>query len=170
MFAFTPESNGRVSLDTSTKNISSENKYNLYSKQDAEQHVTTSHLNTIQSDSILSQTFFSTANQTIIQNAIRYNVWKRTQKVIGEQDSLQLQIIMRSIFLQHARHSNEIPIRTQIEELNRWSLEYCLPKIVSNVKQFLYYTSDISQLPIPINHAVNVSQKGSKSISVYPFI
>ena len=62
MFAFTAESNGRVSLDN-TPNITSENKYNLYSNQNTEKHVTNSHLNSIQSKSILSQTFFSTENR-----------------------------------------------------------------------------------------------------------
>jgi hypothetical protein len=163
MFAFLPENNGRVNVAHAT-----EKAFPMHTS--AQHHTTDSHLSTIQMDSTLSRTFFSLENQQILQNAIRYQVWENTQKVIGTQDSLQLQIVMRSSFLQHARHSDSIPIKKQIKELNDWTLEYCVPKIISNVKQFMHYTKDLATLPVPADHAVNVSQKGSKTLSVHPFV
>ena len=128
------------------------------------------HIDSIQTQSVLSTAFFSEANQTILQNAIRYNVWKNTSQIIGKQNSVQLQIIMRSIFLQFARHSVGVPIRDQVAQLNDRVLNYCLPEVISNVKQYMHYTEDVSQLPMPFDHAVNVSQKGSKTLSTHPFV
>lgn len=127
-------------------------------------------LNKVQTSTPLSVAFFSEPNQTIIQNAIRNKVWRATQKVIGTQDAMQLQIIMRSIFLQHARHSVSIPVPQQIQELNDRVLEYCVPRVSSNVQQYLHYKKDVSTLPTPFDHAMNMSQKGSKTLQTHPFV
>ena len=55
--------------------------------------------------STLSKAFFSKQNMQIIQNSIRATVYARSnnQHIIGQQDTINLQIIMRSIFLQYTR-------------------------------------------------------------------
>ena len=128
------------------------------------------HLHTIQTSTALSGAYFSEANQTILQNALRYRVWRSTKHVIGRQDTMQLQIVMRSIFLQHARHSVAVPIAQQVAALNERVLAACVPDVISNVKQYVHYKQDVSTLPTPFDHAVNMSQKGSKTLSSQPFI
>lgn len=159
--------NGRVAID----DRKARQAYSLYAPDPNEGGGRTiSHLGSVQTETTLSRAYFSKANQQILQNAIRSNVHKSTGEVIGEQDSVQLQIIMRSIFLQNARHSESVPISEQVATLNRLVLEYALHEVISNVKQHLQYKKDISRLPEPFDHAVNVSQKGSKTLSVHPFV
>ena len=73
----------------------------------------------IQTNSILSDTFFSKENIEQLQNMLRYNVYIQSNKkhIISKQSDTQLQIIMRSIYLQNAKNLDN-NITSQIEELN----------------------------------------------------
>ena len=64
-----------------------------------------SSLSTIQEKTPLSRAFFSNVNVDTIQKQIRYEVWQKSNEkyVIGEQDPTQLQIIMRSFYLQEGK-------------------------------------------------------------------
>ena len=55
----------------------------------------------------LNQLYFSPENFQNVQNMIRYKIYQNSDKkyVIGEQDPLELQIIMRSIYLQYSRNN-----------------------------------------------------------------
>jgi hypothetical protein len=55
----------------------------------------------------MSDRFFSDANQEYIQNNIRYFVWLDSNKeyIISPQSPQELQLIMRSIFFQYAKHA-----------------------------------------------------------------
>jgi hypothetical protein len=125
-------------------------------------------LQSIQTNTPLSRLFFSEDNQLILQNAMRYRVWQNTRNIIDTQDHLQLQIVMRSMFLQCAKHQPD-RIAEQIRELNERVLEYCVPIVTSNLLQYLQYKKDVSQLPEPLEHAMNMSQRGGKTLSPNPF-
>ena len=60
----------------------------------------------IQTESTLSQVFFSKQNIDLIQNQIRYNVWIKSNKmhIIGRQSDTELEIVMRSIYLQYSKN------------------------------------------------------------------
>merc|ERR1711907_149906 len=64
-------------------------------------------LKSIQTNSLLSKTYFSKENFEQLQNMIRYNVYIQSNKrhIIARQSDTQLQIIMRSIYLQNAKKS-----------------------------------------------------------------
>ena len=49
-------------------------------------------------------------------------------------------------------------------------LAYSVPRVSSNVQQYLHYKQDVSTLPTPFDHAVNMSQKGSKTLRTHPFV
>jgi hypothetical protein len=99
----------------------------------------------------LSTAFFSAANISIIQNALRRGVYVMSngQYLIGPQDCSTLTIIMRSIFLQFSRNllTN---IREQIEQLNKKVLNYCIPQVFSEVQGYVRYIGDIDKIPTPI--------------------
>ena len=80
-------------------------------------------LKSIQSDNVLNKTFFSQKNIDMIQNAIINEVVQKTGYKIGRQSELQLQIIMRSLFLQFARN-DPCNIKQQIIELDRKVIDY----------------------------------------------
>lgn len=124
----------------------------------------------IHEKSILNQLFFSPRNFESVQNMIRYNVYNASDKkyIIGNQDPMELQIIMRSIYLQYSRN-NYINITGQITRLNKIVVEEITPKLLGNVQQYLTYLKDRSK-PFygngPIDRPINVSSAGLKSLRI----
>ena len=118
-------------------------------------------ISTIQSSTPLSDAYFSTLNEDSIQEQIRYEVFLKTNKTIGRQDSTQLQLIMRSIFLQHCKN---IPtdILKQIRDLNKIVIDYCVEQIVVQVIQRDNYLRDLEMGPQPMERSINVSNSGEK--------
>jgi len=109
---------------------------------------------------ILSKTFFSSANIQIIQNGLRagvYNMSGDKQIVIPPQNIDHLKIIMRSIYLQHARHLPD-KIREQIELLNSYVLQYAVPTVYNEAVGYLKYLEDKSTLVVPIDHPVHTDR------------
>lgn len=117
------------------------------------------------SDNLLNRTYFSKKNIEIIQNAIRRDVWKesRGKFKISNQSETQLQIIMRSIYLQYARNLST-DIQRQVQELNHRVVNHSVPNVVSNILQHMHYKKDIQTGPIYMEHPENVSSAGSKSL------
>jgi len=125
---------------------------------------------TIQTSNALTDTYFSKANVNILQNALRKSIFEQTsgKHVIDRQSDVELQIVMRSIFLQYAKN-NDDDIATQVKDLNHRVLEFCVPRVLSNLLQYIQYKKDVSVLPIPLRNAVNPSMKGDKSLMLNQF-
>ena len=119
----------------------------------------------IQETTQLNQLFFSKANMEIIQNGIRYNVYMKTDKkhIIGKQSEIEIQIIMRSIYLQH---SPNLPnqIKEQIKYLNELVINWCTEKVIPEVYQFIGYIKEVEFMPMPIDLPLNLSSKGTRSL------
>ena len=163
----TPVNNGRVQLHP-TETFP---QYPFASTKN-EMVKSSSQLSNMQESTLLSQAYFSSQNESILQNAIRREVYERTQKYIQPQNVEQLQIVMRSIFLQYStnRVDSAALIREQIVALNQKVIDYCVPTIISNLKQYLHYRKDISTLPVPMEHGLSTSQAGTKSLLQGPLI
>jgi hypothetical protein len=65
-------------------------------------------------------------------------------------------MIMRAIFLEHSQN-RPTHVREQIEGLNRYVLEYCIPKIYGEAKGYLKYLQDASTLVVPLSNPVHTS-------------
>ncbi len=120
----------------------------------------------------VSQAFFSVSNMNAVQNAIRREVYEKSKEkqwVVGPQDIDELKIIMRALYL---RYGLNLPdkIQQQVEDLNRTVLDYCVPRILSEVWAYHEYLKDISQMPIPMERAVSMSSAGSKSMPMTKFL
>ena len=119
----------------------------------------------IQERTQLNELFFSKANMEIIQNKIRYQVYINTEKkhVIGKQSDVELEIIMRSTYLQH---SPNLPnqITEQIKYLNELVANWCVEKIIPEVYQYMGYLKEVEYMPVPLEHPVNLSSKGTKNL------
>lgn len=113
----------------------------------------------------LNTVFFSKANQQIIQNAIRYQVYRMSnrQYLIGPQSNTQIIIVMRSIYLQHGKNA-PTGIKDQIQELNNLVVDTLVPTLMSNVSQYLTYTKNLDQAPQFMDHPKNVSNAGDKTL------
>ena len=119
----------------------------------------------IQETSALNQLFFSKKNMDLIQGMIRYTVYNKSEKkfLIDRQSDIELEIIMRSIYLQH---SPNLPnkIKEQISYLNKLVSDWCAEQIIPEVNQYIGYIKEIEYMPVPIDLPVNLSSKGSRSL------
>jgi hypothetical protein len=141
------QSNGRV-------NIMSPNTEVLFAMQDKapvksldfRQSMTGNWSNTP-----LSNAYFSAQNMQIIQNGIRAGVYNKSrgQYQIGEQDPDELNIIMRSVFLQFSKNL-PTDIAGQITVLNARVLNYSIPQVYGEAEGYMKYVYDASNMYDPI--------------------
>lgn len=116
----------------------------------------------------LNQAYFSPANFQIVQNAIRKTVYDKSGHIIDPVSTDDLFMVMRAIYLQYGRNlPTNIP--QQIEELNHRVTEWCVPKILSEVSMHKTYIKDITSLPVPLSHPVNLSDAGTRSLPFKAF-
>lgn len=115
----------------------------------------------IQQPSQLSSLFFSSVNIDALQQAIRYSVYKQSKAVISRQSDVELEVVMRSIFLQYSLNEPN-DIVGQVRVLNQKVLDYCVPLVLREMQQYATYRNDISRLPVPMERQQNVSSAGSK--------
>lgn len=168
--------NGRVYIDLETP----VGKYDLYKgssqpRPDGSSFAST--LRYVQESTPLSQAYFTQANVDRVQQEIRQTVMNVTNAdndpilnghkpiYIGRQDDNQIETIMRSIYLQYAKHL-DYNIGGQIEELNNVVIREAVPNIITNLKQYIGYVNDASRLPVPLDLPTNSSSKGEKSSSL----
>ena len=90
----------------------------------------------LQTDDTLKSAYFSEKNKEWIQNAIRYQVWMNSEKehIIDNQNPDELDLIMRSIYLQYSRN---VPSKEHLLELNHMVVNYCVPNIITQIKQYI---------------------------------
>ena len=150
------EYNGRVQFENDNSS-----PYSLYTEITQEND--SNPIAKLQTDDTLKLAYFSTKNKQWIQNAIRYQVWEQSSEnyMIDNQNSDELDLVMRSIYLQFSRN---IPSKDHLLELNNKVVDYCVSNILSQVKQYLGYKKDIQNLPKPIQHGLQTSVKGSKTL------
>ena len=125
-------------------------------------------------ESRLSNIFLSDMNTKVIQDTLRYNVYKDTKMIVDYQSNEELYIVMRSILLQYANFRiSQKNLVEEIKKLNKMVIKYVSHKVVSNLKQYNVYISDIQKLPKPNprpwfsnNSSRNRSQDMSKHIGI----
>jgi hypothetical protein len=108
--------------------------------------------------------FFSPENINNLQQAIQYYVYQRSnQKIkVGRQSDTELEIIMRSVYLQYGKNQ-DVDIVGQVKELNAYVLEYAVKSVISNATQYLVYKKDISQLPVPLDLPIYSNAAGTRT-------
>jgi len=106
----------------------------------------------IQEDSVLSQIYFSKSNMNILQDMLRFYVFKNSngKHVIGNQSEIDLEIIMRSMYLQHSLNL-DCKIKDQI-------------KVLNEVDQYLGYIKNVEHMPMPMERPKNLSITGTKTL------
>jgi len=159
--------NGRVDISGDVRHKS----FPLYetTETDVNRNVEFS-VRTLQTSTPLSDLFFSRQNLDILQNSIRKAIYDKTdgKSIIDRQSDIELEIVMRSIYLQYSQNRDDNLI-SQVEDLNLLVQDYCIPIVYSNMLQYMQYKKDISELPVPLQHSVKPSIKGDKSLMLNPF-
>jgi hypothetical protein len=162
--AFSGKHNGRVNIVTPDMGV----KFSMMDRVPARQCVTYRDANAgLWDDTVLSNTYYSSANIQILQNAIRRGVYDRSnqQYLLGEQDCTELKTIMRSIFLQYSRNLPD-RIAEQIQELNRMVVNDVVQRLYSETQGYLQYIRDASSLVVPMAHPV-MSNTHNKQLTMH---
>ena len=136
--------------------------FELFQDSNQQQDTNVSIISNIVVPNALSRTFFSNDNVERLQRQIIQEVFRVSNKQIGKQSYQELQIIMKSMYLQYGRN---LPtgIEEQVLVLNKYVVDESVRIIVPNVLQYNKYLEDITS-PIPIMpRSQNVSNKGSKT-------
>lgn len=118
----------------------------------------------------LNDLFFSEQNVAALQEGIRYMVAKSSNNefIIGYQSEVELQVIMRATYLSDAKHQ-PYDIIGQVKELNKRVIDYCVPRILEEIRMFRHYKNDVSQLPMPMDRGQFSSSKGTKVLESKEF-
>jgi hypothetical protein len=145
--------NGRMNLEEPTDPNARFAMFEKVSLRNAPTEYSNAMLNEWEA-TVLSQVFFSKENAQIIQNGIRAGVYARSnnQYVLPNQNAESLRIIMRSVYVQHARHLNE-DVTAQVQHLNDLVLDYAVPFCYSEAVAYMKYLRDQTALPVPLAHA-----------------
>tara|TARA_B110001452_G_scaffold267310_1_gene276707 strand:+ start:163 stop:657 length:495 start_codon:yes stop_codon:yes gene_type:complete len=117
----------------------------------------------------LSDTFFSRENIQIIQNGLRKGVHDRSQGkiLIGNQPEDQLVTVMRSMYLLYSKNL-ETNIPQQIQELDKYVLDYCIKNVYSEAVAYLKYKEDSSNMYTPMAAPI-YSNKTNKTLEQKPW-
>ena len=115
---------------------------------------------------VLSDLFFSDRNMKIIQNAIRYRIFTEIGEVISPQNETQLALIMRYYYFNYAKHQPNC-ITEQIKELNERVVTYCVPIILTEIKQYFLYIQDRYTSVKPPHYPEQGTSYGSKQFSLF---
>ena len=160
-------SNGRVNLiqnNNLTKYdfFNEKNKNTNHFQKEATRHILTS--------TKVSELFFSRSNIDILHNGIRYSVFNATKEkhIISRQSDTELQIVMRSIYLQYSKNLDKDVVK-QVKELNSKVLDYVVPKVLVELNQYVNYKKDLTYLPVPLERSKNMSSSGTKFLFVKEF-
>lgn len=159
--------NGRVEL----LNDDNYESYNMFNEESRDSDTLNKEaIRNIHQNNALSSLFFSDLNVNAIQEAIRYQVYVKSDKkyVIDKQSETELYIIMRATYLQYGRHKSQKHVE-EVRSLNQIIIDYCVPKILNEIETYLFYKKDIQQLPIPMERGQIASAKGTKVLQMKDF-
>jgi hypothetical protein len=119
----------------------------------------------------VSKIYFSIDNINLLQKGIRNKILNDTggEINIGRQKDDELKIVMRSIYFQYGKNRTE-NINGQVLDLNTRVISWCVPQIISNIKQSQRYIEDISRMPVPLERSTYPSIKGVNNLDVTSII
>ena len=144
--------------------------YQLFEGSNKQQQCFQNSVSSIQELTTLSQTYFGKDNVDKIQQQIidEVRIKSNNEYNIGRQSDLQLQIIMRSVYLSYSKNLNT-NINEQIRVLNNMVIDECLKKILPEIRQYLHYRKDITQGRQFMPHPINQSSSGEKTLN-HPYL
>ena len=120
----------------------------------------------------LADLFFSNENVAALQLGIKNLVYKKSNDnyVVGDQNSTELRVIMKSIYLEHGQHSlDKRTILNETKRLNVLVLDFCVPRIITEINMYIYYKNDVNHIADPIDRGQFSSNKGTRYLEIKEF-
>lgn len=127
-------------------------------------------------ETLLTFLFFSKRNIDNIQDILKFVVHRETKYIIDNQSVNELLIVMRALFLEYSLHPKLITeemsdkersellkkYTKEVERLNMIVINQVVPKIISQIQQYVDYLRDASEQPYYMDKPQNDSVKGQK--------
>lgn len=127
-------------------------------------------------ETLLTYLFFSDENVKNIQNLIRLAIHKEFNYVIDNQSVNELLIVMRAIFLEYSAHpplpkaniteqeKQELykKYTKEVNRLNKIVIDDVVPRVATQLQQYLDYLRDASKINYQQEQPLNVSIKGQR--------
>ena len=112
----------------------------------------------------LNTVFFSQSNVDNLQAQIKAEVLTLSggEYVIGNQNTDDLHLIMRSYYLQYAPN-NPANVANELQELNERVLRFASNRIMVEIVAYKRYRKDILDFPAPIDRPVDVKVYGTRT-------
>lgn len=162
--------------DTDLTKLVSPGKFNLTDNDNISNSNTRHLFKNLYGETLLTFLFFSSDNVTNIQNLIKYIVHREVGYVIDDQNPNEMLIIMRSIFLEYSAHPPLIDksmsddtkqkLYTQytkeVTRLNEIVINQVVPKVISQLQQYLDYLRDASTQPMQMEIPKSDSISGER--------
>jgi hypothetical protein len=141
----TLQSPGRYQLTDADNRVSRSNTRHLFKN--------------LYGETLLTLLFFSDENIRNIQNLIKFVVHKESGYTVDDQSTNELLVVMRSLFLEYSRHPQLIDesmpqdmkqklykaYTAEVARLNDILINEIVPKIISQIHQYLDYLRDSTQ-------------------------
>lgn len=121
-------------------------------------------------DDPVGKLFFSSKNVSRLQKQIRDAIYEKTNhqyKLEDDQASTDLIIAMRGVYMEQGAYQSENIVR-QVKQLNKKLVDYVLPDMITNIKQFYAYQKDINEPIKPIDRPMNVCNAGRRTLPSIP--
>ena len=118
------------------------------------------------SNTELSKLYFSDTNIKRLQKKIRNEIFARTNgdfRLDVDQEQRDLFIVMRAIYMEHARFLPGQTVR-QVKRLNQIVVNEIVPSILTEIKQEYGYIREINKPLSPIDRPLNVSNAGRRQL------
>jgi len=114
----------------------------------------------------VSEMFFSEKNIKRIQKKIKEEIYLKTDhkyRLDVDQDSQDIMIVMTALFENKAKF---LPCKvvSQVKKLNQEVVDYAVPDMITQIKQYYGYVDDINKDLEPLARPVNVSSAGGLSL------
>lgn len=151
--------------------------YKFNTNEDSLSGSNTRHLfKNLYGETLLTFLFFSKKNIDNIQDILKYVVHRETGYIIDNQSVNELLIVMRALFLEYSLHpkliTEEMSPKERNELLQKYTAEVArlnmiivnqvVPKIISQIQQYVDYLRDASEQPYYMDKPKNDSVKGQK--------
>lgn len=172
-----PSSNSFTNSFLNTKDVYRGNNatinFGMESREEYTPYNTTNLANTVlrgtMEDNEVSRLFFSGENIKRIQKKIKVEVYERSQgkfKLVEDQDESDLIVVMRAVYFDNCRNLEHNPIR-QVKQLNDKVVEYIVPDMLTNIRQYYGYIRDISSPITPPMRPIGTTSAGRRLIPSY---
>jgi hypothetical protein len=110
--------------------------------------------------------FFHQRNIRKLQKMIRNEVSIQTNnrfKLEEDQDESDLLVAMRAVYMEYGKYIKK-NVAEQIKVLNDKLIEYIMPQLITEIKQYYGYLKDINEPLKPIDRPMNVSNAGRRTL------